>query len=50
MNFHYCSWTKHKVKEKVRRNVELELGMLDKAPQAGGASQAETGVIVPALV
>ena len=30
--------------------MEVELGRLDKAPQAGGGSQAEKGVIVPALV
>ena len=28
------------------RNVEVELGRLDKAPQAGGSSQTENGVIV----
>ena len=36
--------------EKIRRNVEVELGRLEKAPQAGGGSQAEKGVNVPTLV
>ena len=31
--FHYC-WTKKVVKQKVRRNVDIEMAKLDKAPQA----------------
>ena len=41
---HYCCWTKKVVKQKVRRNVDIEMAKLDKAPQA------ENVVIVPALV
>ena len=41
--FHYC-WAKKLVKQKVRRNVDIEMAKLDMAPQA------EKGVIVPALV
>ena len=41
---HYCCWTKNMVKQKVRRNVDIKLGMLEKAPQA------EKRVIVPAFV
>ena len=41
---HYCCWTKKVVKQKVKRNVDIEIAKLDKAPQA------DIGVIVPALV
>ena len=41
---HYCCWTKKVVKQKVKRNVDIEMAKLDKAPQA------DIGVIVPALV
>ena len=41
---HYCCWTKKVVKQKVKRNVDIEMAKLDKAPQA------DKGVIVPALV
>ena len=41
---HYCCWTKKVVKQKVKRNVDIEMAKLEKAPQA------EKGVIVPALV
>ena len=41
---HYCCWTKKVVKQEVKRNVDIEMANLDKAPQA------DIGVIVPALV
>ena len=31
---HYCYWIKSKVREKVKRDVKLELGKLDRAHQA----------------
>ena len=41
--FHYC-WTKKIVKQKVARNVVVEMAKLDRVPLA------EQGVVVPALV
>ena len=41
---HYCVYTKKVVKHKVKRNVDIEMGKLDKAPKVND------GVIVPDLV
>ena len=41
--FHYC-WTKKIVKQKVAKNVVVEMANLNRVPMA------DMGVVVPALV
>ena len=51
---HYCVFTKKVVKRKVKRDVDIEMGKLAKAPKAneggGGSSSARIGLICPAYI
>ena len=51
--FHCCVFTKKVVKRKVKRDVDIEMGKLAKAPKAnerGGGSSARVGLTCPAYI